>query len=97
MREHDSYYSWSLVHTGCNFLSVLLLPSVFCAGRAQISPRPGFVLKTKLVDKGMKVFVNVCQHERIGESGMVKKLDTDGQEVRWCGVMSCCVMPCATT
>lgn len=51
------------------------------ACRAQISPRPGFVLKTKLVDKGMKVFVNVCQHERIGESGMVKKLDKDGQEV----------------
>lgn len=29
----------------------------------------------------MKVFVNVCQHERIGESSMVKKLDKDGQEV----------------
>ncbi|CAN0558057.1 unnamed protein product, partial [Ectocarpus sp. 8 AP-2014] len=47
----------------------------------QISPRPGFVIKTKLVDKGMKVFVNVCQHERIGESSMVKKLDKEGQEV----------------
>eukprot|EP00903_Cladosiphon_okamuranus_P022389 g20592.t1 len=46
-----------------------------------ISPRPGFVLKTKLVDKGLKVFVNVCQHERIGESGMVKKLDKEGEEV----------------
>ncbi|CAM9119874.1 unnamed protein product [Ectocarpus sp. 6 AP-2014] len=46
-----------------------------------ISPRPGFVIKTKLVDKGMKVFVNVCQHERIGESSMVKKLDKEGQEV----------------
>ncbi|CAM9469615.1 unnamed protein product [Ectocarpus fasciculatus] len=46
-----------------------------------ISPRPGFVIKTKLVDKGMKVFVNVCQHERIGESGMVKKLDKEGKEV----------------
>lgn len=30
----------------------------------------------------MKVFVNVCQHERIGESGMTKKLDKEGQEVR---------------
>lgn len=48
----------------------------------QISPKPGFVVKTKLVDTGMKVFVNVCQHERIGESNMVKKLDKDGQEVR---------------
>lgn len=47
----------------------------------QISPRPGFVLKTKLIDTGMKVFVNVCQHERIGESSMVKKLDKEGQEV----------------
>lgn len=45
------------------------------------------MLKTKLVDKGMKVFVNVCQHERIGESGMVKKLDKDGQEVMSCDVM----------
>ena len=27
------------------------------------------------------MFVNVCQHERIGESSMVKKLDKDGQEV----------------
>ncbi|CAM9412778.1 unnamed protein product [Ectocarpus sp. 12 AP-2014] len=46
-----------------------------------ISPRPGFVIKTKLVDTGIKVFVNVCQHERIGESSMVKKLDKEGQEV----------------
>lgn len=35
----------------------------------------------------MKVFVNVCQHERIGESGMVKKLDKDGQEVMPCAAM----------
>ncbi|CAN0354244.1 unnamed protein product, partial [Ectocarpus sp. 13 AM-2016] len=48
-----------------------------------ISPRPGFVIKTKLVDTSMKVFVNVCQHERIGESSMVKKLNKEGQEV--CG------------
>ncbi|CAM9230130.1 unnamed protein product [Scytosiphon promiscuus] len=46
-----------------------------------ISPKPGFVIKTKLLETGMKVFVNVCQHERIGESGMMKKLDKEGQEV----------------
>lgn len=60
-----------------------LLLGFWCSVHAQISPRPGFVIKTKLVDKGMKVFVNVCQHERIGESAMVKKLDKEGQEV--CG------------
>lgn len=49
---------------------------------AQISPRPGFVVKTKLIGSGMKVFINVCQHELIGESGMVKKLDDNGDEVR---------------
>lgn len=48
----------------------------------QISPRSGFVIKTKLVGAGMKVFLNVCQHERIGEAGMMKKLDKDGNEVR---------------
>lgn len=54
---------------------------VLCCAVLQISPKPGFVIKTKLLDTGMKVFVNVCQHERIGESSMVKKLDKDGQEV----------------
>ncbi|CAM9439131.1 unnamed protein product, partial [Hapterophycus canaliculatus] len=46
-----------------------------------ISPKPGFVIKTKLLQAGMKVFVNVCHHERIGESGMMKKLDKEGHEV----------------
>ena len=49
---------------------------------AQVYPRPGFAIKTKVVDTGVKVFVNVCQHERIGESGMAKKLDKDGLEVQ---------------
>lgn len=40
------------------------------------------MIKTKVVDTGVKVFVNVCQHERIGESGMTKKLDKDGKEVQ---------------
>lgn len=48
---------------------------------AQISPRPGFVLKTKVLESGVKVFINVCQHERIGESGLRKKLDDTGKEV----------------
>lgn len=64
---------------------LLLLPSpayLLPSACAQISPRPGFVIKTKLVETGMKVFVNVCQHERIGESGLMKKLDKEGQEVR---------------
>ncbi|CAM9583386.1 unnamed protein product [Ascophyllum nodosum] len=46
-----------------------------------ISPKPGFVIKTRLLDEGIKVFVNVCHHERIGDSGLVKKLDRDGNEV----------------
>lgn len=41
------------------------------------------MIKTKLLDTAMKVFVNVCQHERIGESGIMKKLDKDGAEVRY--------------
>lgn len=40
------------------------------------------MIKTKLLDTSMKVFVNVCQHERISESGMIKRLDKDGVEVR---------------
>lgn len=50
--------------------------------RAQVYPRPGFAIKTKVLETGVKVFVNVCQHERIGESGMAKKLDKDGLEVQ---------------
>ncbi|CAM9957127.1 unnamed protein product [Sphacelaria rigidula] len=47
-----------------------------------ISPRPGFVIKSKVMESGIKVFVNICQHERIGKCEMVKKLDNDGNEVR---------------
>lgn len=45
------------------------------------------MIKTKVLDTGVKVFVNVCQHERIGESGMAKKLDDDGLEVSLAGVV----------
>lgn len=47
----------------------------------QISPEPGFVMKTRSMEDSVKVFVNVCQHERVGDSGFVKKLDKDGNEV----------------
>lgn len=47
----------------------------------QISPEAGFVIKTRSMKDSVKVFVNVCQHERIGDSGFVKKLDKDGNEV----------------
>lgn len=40
------------------------------------------MIKTKLLDTGMKVFLNVCQHEQIGESSMMNRLDQDGKEVR---------------
>lgn len=53
----------------------------------QISPEPGFVIKTRSMEDGVKVFVNVCRHERIGDSGFVKKLDKDGNEVRCSSVL----------
>lgn len=39
------------------------------------------MIKTRLLESGVKVFINVCQHEQIGESGLVKKLDEHGDEV----------------
>lgn len=58
---------------------------VFDHALSQIYPEPGFVIKTKLVDTGMKTFVNICHHACISESGMVKKLDDEGKEVSCVG------------
>lgn len=54
----------------------------------EISPTPGFVIKTKkvLVETGdksedcIKVFINVCYHDVVATPGKVKKLDENGKE-----------------
>ena len=51
----------------------------------EISPFPGFVIKTKkvLADNSLdlKVFINVCYHQIVSKPGQVKQLDKDGKEV----------------
>ncbi len=50
-----------------------------------ITPTAGFVVKTKnMVDSdenGMKIFINICQHDELGLPGMKKKIDENGEEV----------------
>ena len=49
----------------------------------EISPTPGFVVKTSN-SGGTKVFINVCHHEALKEPSKKKQLQADGteQEVR---------------
>ncbi len=50
-----------------------------------ITPTPGFVLKTKVMNKriseGRKVFINVCYHDQIELPAPKKKLDENGNEI----------------
>lgn len=72
----------------CLLVHTIVEPDLFRVLTIQISPRPGFVIKSKVVESGIKVFINICQHERIGKSEMIKKLDQEGNEV------CCTVAPC---
>ncbi|KAG5191624.1 pre-RNA processing PIH1/Nop17-domain-containing protein [Tribonema minus] len=48
----------------------------------KMTPDPGFVVKTKELDTGCKVFLNVCSSDLIGVPGPCKRLDEDtGEEV----------------
>ena len=44
-----------------------------------ITPTAGFVVKTKNMgdsdENGMKIFINICQHDALGLPGMKKKID----------------------
>eukprot|EP00957_Ditylum_brightwellii_P155481 11835084-Ditylum_brightwellii.AAC.1 len=56
----------------------------------EIKPTPGFVIKTKTTNHSstsstptdpVKLFINVCTHEKIDAPGAKKKLDETGAEV----------------
>ena len=40
----------------------------------------GFVIKTKVIESGMKVFINVCQSDLINKPSNRKQLDENGLE-----------------
>jgi hypothetical protein len=46
-----------------------------------ITPEAGFAFKTSRLSDGMKVFVNMAQHEAVDEPALKKKLDDKGEEV----------------
>lgn len=46
-----------------------------------ITPRPGFVIKTKNAATEDKVFINICIHEELAEPHLKKRLDNNGEEV----------------
>ncbi|KAJ1409251.1 pre-RNA processing PIH1/Nop17-domain-containing protein [Ochromonadaceae sp. CCMP2298] len=46
-----------------------------------IFPTAGFALKTSRLSDGMKVFLNIAQHETVDEPAIKKKLDDKGEEV----------------
>mmetsp|Transcript_24890 Transcript_24890/g.41478 ORF Transcript_24890/g.41478 Transcript_24890/m.41478 type:complete len:714 (-) Transcript_24890:90-2231(-) len=46
-----------------------------------ITPTAGFTYKTSRFADGMKVFINMAQHEAIDEPGMKKKLNENGEEI----------------
>ena len=56
----------------------------------EISPTPGFVIKTKKglgveredgPDPYVKVFINVCYNDAVAKPGKIKRLDEHGKEV----------------
>mmetsp|Transcript_3380 Transcript_3380/g.6130 ORF Transcript_3380/g.6130 Transcript_3380/m.6130 type:complete len:629 (+) Transcript_3380:65-1951(+) len=47
----------------------------------EITPEPGFVLKTKRLTDDVKVFINICKHDALAEPALKKKLDASGEEV----------------
>ena len=46
-----------------------------------ITPLPGFTIKTKRENTYDKVFINVCIHEELAKPGLKKRLDENGEEV----------------
>ena len=46
-----------------------------------ITPIPGFTLKTVSLSNGSKVFINICSHEEIIEPSMKKRLNDMGEEI----------------
>lgn len=47
----------------------------------QIQPKEGFSYKTKRVEDGGKVFINIVTHEKLQKPSTKKKLDAEGNEV----------------
>jgi hypothetical protein len=46
-----------------------------------ITPDPGFVVKTKQISDGKKVFINVCTHAELHAPSQKKRLNDEGEEV----------------
>ena len=46
-----------------------------------ITPVPGFTLKTVVLSDKQKVFINVCSHDSVFEPGIKKKLNEQNEEV----------------
>ena len=46
-----------------------------------ITPESGFTVKSKRMDDGMKVYINICQHAAIFVPSNKKKLNEEGEEV----------------
>lgn len=46
----------------------------------EVIPDPGFVVKTKTLAEGKKIFINICQSTKLQEPATKKKLDNEGKE-----------------
>lgn len=46
-----------------------------------ITPHPGFTIKTRRISNNEKVFINICSHNEIAKPGLKKRLDENGEEV----------------
>lgn len=46
-----------------------------------ITPNPGFTIKTRRISNNEKVFINICSHDEIAKPGLKKRLDENGEEV----------------
>ena len=46
-----------------------------------ITPSPGFVIKTRRIQDSMKAFINLCVHEELAKPGLKKRLNENGEEV----------------
>jgi hypothetical protein len=47
----------------------------------EITPEPGFTLKTNVSSDNQKVFINICKHDAILEPSKKKKLNDEGEEI----------------
>lgn len=47
----------------------------------EITPKPGFVIKTKRQQDDKKIFINICMHEDVDMPSVKKKLDDKGESI----------------